>query len=79
MDAASGLEQPEGGRPPAVALEFPARDPATPSESAPCRAPRRLRKRGTGRSAPTSAEEIEAKLREADLRRQVGTPPRKNS
>ncbi|CAA7396475.1 unnamed protein product [Spirodela intermedia] len=70
MDAASGLEWPEDGRPAAVALEFPARDPATPLESAPSRAPRRLRRRGTGKSAPTSAEEIEAKLREADLRRQ---------
>ncbi|XWS67948.1 hypothetical protein CRYUN_Cryun04dG0048500 [Craigia yunnanensis] len=58
------METPESGR--AVALEFPASE--TPSFS---RVPRRIRKRLLAEcKAPSTVEEIEAKLRHADLRRQ---------
>ncbi|KAA3453995.1 T-complex protein 11-like protein 1 [Gossypium australe] len=59
------METPESGR--AVALEFPASE--TPSSS---RVPRRIRKRLLAEcKSPSTVEEIEAKLRHADLRRQV--------
>uniref|UniRef100_A0A1D1YR82 T-complex protein 11 n=1 Tax=Anthurium amnicola TaxID=1678845 RepID=A0A1D1YR82_9ARAE len=72
MDTASGLEWAEGGRPAAIAFEFPAADSSsTPSRSPRSKVPGRIRRRLTGcRSTPCSVEEIEAKLREADLRRQ---------
>ncbi|PPD89857.1 hypothetical protein GOBAR_DD13204 [Gossypium barbadense] len=58
------METPESGR--AVALEFPASE--TPSSS---RVPRRIRKRLLAEcKSPSTVEEIEAKLRHADLRRQ---------
>lgn len=70
------MESPEsGGAATAVAFEFPAGDPATSSSSAPVKIPRRIRRRlleaKRGSSPPSSVEEIEAKLKEADLRRQV--------
>ena len=59
------METPESGRP--VALEFPATE--TPSFS---RVPSRIRKRLLVEcKTPSTVEEIEAKLRHADLRRQV--------
>ncbi|KAK8568114.1 hypothetical protein V6N12_006678 [Hibiscus sabdariffa] len=58
------MEAPEDGR--AVALEFPVSE--TPSSS---RVPERLRKRLLAEcKTPPTVEEIEAKLRHADLRRQ---------
>lgn len=59
-----------------VAMEIPAVE-----ESAAGRMPPRIRRRllegsRVGGGAPTSAEEIEAKLKEAELRRQVGVPVR---
>ncbi|TYI99734.1 hypothetical protein E1A91_A13G037800v1 [Gossypium mustelinum] len=58
------METLESGR--AVALEFPASE--TPSSS---RVPRRIRKRLLAEcKSPSTVEEIEAKLRHADLRRQ---------
>ncbi|KAL4302872.1 hypothetical protein GQ457_10G021320 [Hibiscus cannabinus] len=58
------MEAPETGR--AVALEFPVSE--TPSSS---RVPKRLRKRLLAEcKTPPTVEEIEAKLRHADLRRQ---------
>ena len=71
MDAES--PRASGGTITAVALEFPAGDPASTS-SAPVKVPRRIRRRlleARSGSPPTSVEEIEAKLKEADLRRQV--------
>ncbi|GKV09151.1 hypothetical protein SLEP1_g20695 [Rubroshorea leprosula] len=53
-----------------VALNFPVDDEETPSSSVQKVPPRRLRRRLLELKTPTSAEEIEAKLREADLRRQ---------
>ncbi|XP_022746771.1 uncharacterized protein LOC111296636 [Durio zibethinus] len=58
------MEIPESGR--AVALEFPASE--TPSFS---RVPRRIRKRLLSECKTPTVEEIEAKLRHADLRRQL--------
>ncbi|KAK8364309.1 hypothetical protein V6Z12_A03G221700 [Gossypium hirsutum] len=57
------METREGGR--AVALEFPVSE--TPSFS---RVPRRIRKRLLSECKTPTVEEIEAKLRHADLRRQ---------
>lgn len=63
-----GVESPETGRAVAsgIAMEFPVSDGATGI-------PSRLRQRlsETKTFAPSTLEEIEAKLREADLRRQV--------
>ncbi|XP_078441249.1 T-complex protein 11 isoform X2 [Wolffia australiana] len=65
------MEQAERGAPTAIALEFPTRDAGSPGDSPPPKLPRRLMQRlAEGRSPPLSLEEIEAKLREADLRRQ---------
>ena len=58
------METPQSGR--AVALEFPASE--MPSFS---RVPRRIRKRLLAECKTPTVEEIEAKLRHADLRRQV--------
>jgi hypothetical protein len=56
-----------------VAMEIPAQE--GPGAKAP---PRRIRMRlmegARGGGAPASVEEIEARLREAELRRQVGVP-----
>jgi len=52
-----------------VALSFPAND--SPSPSSTSKLPRRLRRRLSESRCPSTAEEIEAKLKEADLRRQV--------
>ncbi|KAJ6805750.1 uncharacterized protein M6B38_177680 [Iris pallida] len=55
-----------------VALEFPAGD-SSPEAAAAAKVPRKIRRRlleGRGGSAPASVEQIENKLREADLRRQ---------
>ncbi|XP_020107600.1 uncharacterized protein LOC109723579 isoform X2 [Ananas comosus] len=67
MDSSGGVESPETGRPAAVVLDFPAGEPSSPAK-----VPRRIRRRlmEAKSSSPTSVEEIEAKLREADLRRQ---------
>lgn len=58
-----------------IAMEFPVSDDMTPetaSFSSPMRVPRRLRKRLLAEcKTPSTVEEIEAKLRHADLRRQV--------
>ncbi|KAL5854578.1 hypothetical protein ACOSQ4_004380 [Xanthoceras sorbifolium] len=57
----------------AVAMEFPISDEAAPSSfSTPVRVPTRIRKRLSAEcKTPSTVEEIEAKLRHADLRRQV--------
>lgn len=72
------------GVPEAVALEIPAaaeaeeeveEEEGSPSPPVVARVPPRIRRRLLLRhrgGAPATAEEIEAKLREADLRRQVG-------
>jgi len=52
-----------------VALSFPANDSPSPSSNS--KLPRRLRRRLSEPRCPSTAEEIEAKLKEADLRRQV--------
>ena len=63
------VEMTEAGTPTAVAMEFPV---SSPGESPPRKAPRRLVERlSESRNPPSSVEEIEAKLRDADLRRQV--------
>ncbi|URE23942.1 T-complex protein 11 [Musa troglodytarum] len=68
MHSRGTVESPEAARPAAVALDF------TDAEAASSRAriPRRIRRRLLeGKSnGPSSVEEIEAKLRDADLRRQ---------
>ena len=74
------IRRPVGGMvvPEAVALEIPAA--AEEGSPPPARVPPRIRRRllrargGAGGGAPT-AEEIEAKLSEAHLRRQVGLCP----
>lgn len=70
------METPEKS-PTAIALDFPARedDGAAPF-SWPPRMPTRLRRRllaECGNRSPSTVEEIEAKLRDAHLRRQVFT------
>ncbi|RWW49164.1 hypothetical protein BHE74_00044708 [Ensete ventricosum] len=69
MDSRGTVGSPEAARPAAVALDFTDAEAA----SSPARIPRRIRRRLLeGKSSgPSSVEEIEAKLREADLRRQV--------
>ncbi|KAL6964385.1 hypothetical protein U1Q18_035440 [Sarracenia purpurea var. burkii] len=66
-----GVDSPEAGRMAGVAMEFPARDETTSPPSSPPRMPRRLRRRLLeSKTSPSTVEEIEAKLRDADLRRQ---------
>nr|KYP63183.1 T-complex protein 11-like protein 1 [Cajanus cajan] len=69
---AAGVELPEGrsGGGGGIAMEFPAGDEE--SFSSPTRLPKRLRRRlrGAECKSPSTVEEIEAKLRDADLRRQ---------
>ncbi|KAI8532130.1 hypothetical protein RHMOL_Rhmol11G0189500 [Rhododendron molle] len=64
-----GVDSPGAGRVSGVAMEFPATDDASFS---PPRMPRRLRRRllSEGKAVPSTVEEIEAKLRDADHRRQ---------
>lgn len=69
MDSCGAVESPEA-RPAAVAIDF------TDGDTSPSRAriPRRIRRRlleGKSSGGRSSVEEIEAKLRDADLRRQV--------
>lgn len=60
--------------PEAVALDIPAEE-GSPVARVPRRIRRRLlQARESSADAPATAEEIEAKLRDAQLRRQVGTP-----
>ncbi|PKA57147.1 hypothetical protein AXF42_Ash002451 [Apostasia shenzhenica] len=68
MEAAGGVEVPEAGRAAAVALDFSAGEV---SSSTPAKVPRRIRRRllESRSSRPLSAEVIENKLKEADLRR----------
>lgn len=64
------MESIGSGWPEPVVMEFPTNSPA----DSPARVPRRIRRRlleAKSGSSPSSAEAIEAKLREADLRRQV--------
>lgn len=69
---AAGVELPEGrsGAGGGIAMEFPAGDEE--SFSSPTRLPKRLRRRlrGAECKSPSTVEEIQAKLRDADLRRQ---------
>ncbi|KAL1320023.1 hypothetical protein HN51_064781 [Arachis hypogaea] len=69
---AAGVELPEGrvGGGGGIAMEFPTGD--EDSFSSPTRLPKRLRRRllDTECKSPSTVEEIEAKLRDADLRRQ---------
>lgn len=67
---AAGVELPEG-RSGGIAMEFPVGEEE--SFSSPTRLPKRLRRRlrDTECKSPSTVEEIEAKLRDADLRRQV--------
>ncbi|KAK9286117.1 hypothetical protein L1049_014498 [Liquidambar formosana] len=66
---AVGVESPESGRGAGIALEFPVSETASSSPSPP-RMPRRLRERLLEGKTPSTVEDIEAKLRHADLRRQ---------
>lgn len=68
---ATGVEWKESEKVAGIALEFPANDNATSSPSSPPKLPRRLRRRLLESKSPSTVEEIEAKLKEADLRRQV--------
>lgn len=68
---ATGVEWKESEKVAGIALEFPANDNATSSPSSPHKLPRRLRRRLLESKSPSTVEEIEAKLKEADLRRQV--------
>lgn len=55
-----------------ISLSFPANeDDINVTTSSPKTLPRRLRRRLLEPKSPVSAEEIDSKLREADLRRQV--------
>ncbi|KAK9110144.1 hypothetical protein Sjap_018204 [Stephania japonica] len=74
---ATGVEAAETGGAAGVAMEFPVNDPSQSSCSSsppppPPKVPRRIKQRLMECRSPsaTTAEEIEAKLREADLRRQ---------
>ena len=54
-----------------VAMEIPAEEGAAAARGPPRRIRRRLVEGARGGGAPASVEEIEARLREAELRRQV--------
>jgi len=54
-----------------VAMEIPAEEGAAAARAPPRRIRRRLAEGARGGGAPASVEEIEARLREAELRRQV--------
>ncbi|KAL0645692.1 hypothetical protein Bca4012_043983 [Brassica carinata] len=53
-----------------ISLSFPANEDDTATASSPKTIPRRLRRRLLEPKSPVSAEEIDSKLRDADLRRQ---------
>lgn len=53
-----------------ISLSFPANEDDTTTASSPKTLPRRLRRRLLEPKSPVSAEEIDSKLRDADLRRQ---------
>lgn len=67
---AAGVELSEGKI--GIVMEFPVGDDESLSSS-PVRLPKRLRRRllDTECKSPSSVEEIEAKLRDAEIRRQV--------
>ncbi|KAF3787921.1 T-complex protein [Nymphaea thermarum] len=68
---ASGVESPEKGRPAAIAFDVVACDTPASPPVVPERVRRRLAESPESKAKwPTSLEEIQAKLREADLRRQ---------
>lgn len=54
-----------------ISLSFPANEDDSATASSPKTLPRRLRRRLLEPKSPVSAEEIDSKLRDADLRRQV--------
>lgn len=54
-----------------ISLSFPANEEDNVTTSSPKTLPRRLRRRLLEPKSPVSAEEIDSKLKEADLRRQV--------
>ncbi|KAL6979178.1 hypothetical protein U1Q18_020844 [Sarracenia purpurea var. burkii] len=63
-----GVDSSEAGRMVGVAMEFPTRDETTSSPTSPPRMPRRIRRRLLeSKTSPSTVEEIEAKLRDADL------------
>jgi len=62
-----------GAREP-VAMEIPAEEGPAAARAPPRRIRRRLVEGARGAGAPASVEEIEARLREAELRRQVRVP-----
>ncbi|KAI8027313.1 T-complex protein 11-like protein 1 [Camellia lanceoleosa] len=67
ISMAVAVDSPETSRVSGVAMEFPATD----DTASPPRIPRRLRRRLLEtKTSPSTVEEIEAKLRDADLRRQ---------
>ncbi|KAL6996642.1 hypothetical protein U1Q18_006773 [Sarracenia purpurea var. burkii] len=66
-----GVDSSEASRMAGVAMEFSMRDETTSSPSSPPRMTRRFRRRLLeSKTSPSTVEEIEAKLRDADLRRQ---------
>lgn len=68
---AAGVELSDGRSGGGIAMEIPVGDEE--SFSSPTTLPKRLRRRlrGAECKSPSTVEEIEAKLRDADLRRQV--------
>ncbi|GMQ01693.1 hypothetical protein CsSME_00048244 [Camellia sinensis var. sinensis] len=64
-----GVDSSEASRVAGVAMEFPATDDTASPQRIPRRLQRRLSESKT--SSPSTVEEIETKLRDADLRRQV--------
>ncbi|XP_010245522.1 PREDICTED: uncharacterized protein LOC104589040 isoform X2 [Nelumbo nucifera] len=68
----AGVELTESGRVAGIVMDFPAEDLVADasSSSPPPKLTRRLRRRLLEARSPSTAEEIEAKLREANLRRQ---------
>lgn len=54
-----------------ISLSFPANEEDDVTTPSPKTLPRRLRRRLLETKSPVSAEEIDSKLREANLRRQV--------
>ena len=68
-EMAAGVDSPESVRVAGIAMDFPLSDEM--SSVSPPRVPPRLRRRLVESRSPSTAEEIEAKLRDADRRRQV--------
>lgn len=65
------VESPERGKIGGIAIEIPASDDGATIWSLPRVPPRLLQKLSEPKTSSPTAEEIEAKLRGADLRRQV--------